>query len=149
MKIIKVPKLGKELESIPFRIENGFVYAKFYEQGVQAGFPSPAEDFVEQKLSLDEKYISNPNNTYLIKVKGNSMFPTLQIGDILIVKSDEELKNNKIAIISVNNTDYTVKRFDKRKKILIADNSEFTNIEIHNDDTILCLGVVKQLIRDV
>ncbi|WP_239647630.1 S24/S26 family peptidase, partial [Flavobacterium psychrophilum] len=39
------------------------------------------------------------------------MYPTLQIGDILIVKSDLDLKDNKIAIVSINNSDYTVKRY--------------------------------------
>lgn len=148
MKIIKAPKLGDELENLKYEISEEKILVNYF-GGVQAGFPSPAEDFVEQKLSLDEKYISNPNNTYLIRVRGNSMYPTLQVGDILIVKSDLDLKDNKIAIVSINNTDYTVKRFSKRKKILVADNSEYPNIEIKEDDTILCLGVVQNLIRDL
>jgi DNA polymerase V len=77
------------------------------------------------------------------------MHPTLQSGDVLIVKTDLDLKDNKIAIVSINNTDYTVKRFNKRKKIFIADNTEYPNIEIKDEDTILCLGVVKHLIRDL
>ena len=148
MKIIKAPKLGDELENLKYEISEEKILVNYF-GGVQAGFPSPAEDFVEQRLSLDEKYISNPNNTYLIRVRGNSMYPTLQVGDILIVKSDLDLKDNKIAIVSINNTDYTVKRFSKRKKILVADNSEYPNIEIKEDDTILCLGVVQNLIRDL
>jgi DNA polymerase V len=148
MKIIKVPQLGKELENLPYEIKDNQILVNYF-GGVQAGFPSPAEDFVEQKLSLDQKYISNPNNTYLIKVRGNSMYPTLQMGDILIVKSDLDLKDNQIAIVSINNSDYTVKRFNKRKNTFVADNSEYPNIEITAEDTILCLGVVKNLIRDL
>jgi DNA polymerase V len=148
MKIIKIPKLGNELENLPYQIADNKILVNYF-GGVQAGFPSPAEDFIEQKLSLDEKYITNPNNTFLIRVRGNSMHPTLQIGDILIVKSDLDLKDNKIAIVSINNTDYTVKRFNKRKKTFVADNTEYPNIEIKEDDTILCLGVVKNLIRDL
>jgi len=148
MKIIKIPKLGDDLENLTYQIKEHKILVNYF-GGVQAGFPSPAEDFVEQKLSLDEKYITNPNNTYLIKVRGNSMFPTLQMGDILIVKSDLDLKDNKIAIVSINNTDYTVKRYNKRKKMFIADNNEFPNIEIKEEDTVLCLGVVKNLIRDL
>jgi DNA polymerase V len=148
MKIVKVPKFGNELENLPYQFKENKIFANYF-GGVQAGFPSPAEDFVEQKLSLDEKYITNPNNTYLIRVRGNSMHPTLQTGDILIVKTDLDLKDNKIAIVSINNTDYTVKRFNKRKKIFIADNEEYPNIEIKDEDTILCLGVVKHLIRDL
>ena len=146
--MIKVPKLGTELENLPYEINDNKIYVNSF-GGVQAGFPSPAEDFIENRLSLDERYITNPNNTYLIRVRGNSMFPTLQVGDILIVKSDLDLEDNKIAIVSVNNTDYTVKRFDKKAQTFVADNPEYTNIQIREEDTVLCLGVVKNLIRDI
>lgn len=149
MKIINLPKFSRELLSIPFRVEDQKVYVKYYEDGVQAGFPSPAQDFKEVPLSLDEKYLQNPESTYLIKVVGDSMFPTLQVGDILIVKSNESLADNAIAIVSVNQTDFTVKRFSKATKTLIADNNDFENINISDTDTLICLGVVKQLIRDL
>lgn len=149
MRIVTLPKLGKELMNISFKKGDDLSGVKFYEQGVQAGFPSPAEDFKEQKLSLDEKYLSNPNATYLVKVVGESMLPTLQPNDILVVKSDKELTDNCIAIISVNNTDFTVKRFDKKEKVLVADNPDFKNIKLNEEDTLLCLGVVKHLIRDI
>ena len=147
MKIIKIPKLGNELEGLSYE-SNEKIYANYF-GGVQAGFPSPAEDFEHKKLSLDEKYISNPNNTFIIKVRGNSMHPTLQLGDILIVKSDLDLKDGNIAIVSINNNDYTVKRYSIKKKTFIADNPEYPNIEVLDEDTILCLGVVKHVIRDV
>ena len=149
MKIVQTPKLSPELINLPFKIEGNKVYVKYYEQGVQAGFPSPAEDFKEIPLSLDEKYLQNPEATYLIKVVGDSMFPTLMVGDILIVKANLELKHLNIAIVSINNTDYTVKRFDKKKKLLIPDNKDFLPISLKEDDTLVCLGVVKHLIRDL
>ena len=149
MKIINLPKFSKELIKLPFRIEEKKVYVKYYEEGVQAGFPSPAEDFKEVPLSLDEKYLQNPEATYLIKVAGNSMYPTLQIGDILIVKSDKVFTDNAIGIVSLNQTDFTVKRFDEACKTLIADNEDFPNIPIQEDDNLICLGVVKHLIRDL
>lgn len=148
MKLIKIPKLGNELENLPYEIKENKILVNYF-GGVQAGFPSPAEDFVEHKLSLDEKYITNPNNTFLIRVRGNSMFPTLQKNDILIVKSDLDLKDNAIAIISINNTDYTVKRFNKKEQVFVADNDAYPNIEIKEEDTVLCLGIVKNLIRDL
>lgn len=147
MKIIKVPKLGDELQNLPYK-ESEKLYANYF-GGVQAGFPSPAEDFTQKKLSLDEKYISNPNNTYIIKVRGNSMYPTLQVGDILIVKSDETLTDGKIVIVSINHADYTVKRFDKTSQSFTADNPDYPSVAIAEEDTVLCLGVVKHLIRDI
>ena len=65
------------------------------------------------------------------------------------VKSDLDLKDNNIAIVSINNNDYTVKRYSKKKKTFIADNPEYPNIEVLDEDTILCLGVVKHLVRDL
>ena len=134
--------------NLPFRVDDNKVSVNYFEEGVQAGFPSPAKDFKEIPLSLDEKYLWDPEATFLIKVAGNSMYPTLQIEDILIVKSDQEFRNEAIGIVSVNQTDFIVKRFDKIKKRLIADNEEFSNIPIQEDDTLICLGVVKHLIRD-
>ncbi len=148
MKILKVPKFSSEIQNLPFKKE-GNTFITYFEEGVQAGFPSPAEDFTEHKLSLDEKYLNNPDATFLIRVVGNSMYPTLQVNDILIVKSDIDFTDNKIGIISVNNTDFTVKRYDKKTETLIADNKEFKNIKILEDDTLLCLGVVVHLIRDL
>ncbi len=147
MKIVTLPKFGMELINLPYKKEkNKFI--TYYDEGVQAGFPSPAEDFKEHKLSLDERYFTNPDATFIIKVVGNSMHPTLQIDDILIVKSDIDFNDDKIGIISVNNTDFTVKRYDKKRNLLLADNKEFPNIKIETDDTLLCLGVVAHLIRD-
>lgn len=149
MKIINLPKFSKELINMPFVIDNNKVYVNYYDQGVQAGFPSPADDFKEIPLSLDEKYLQHPESTYLIKVAGDSMYPTLHVGDILIVKSDQTITHNSIGIVSVNHTDFTVKRFDNKTNTLIADNSDYSNITINPDDTLICLGLVKQLIRDV
>lgn len=147
MKLIKAPRLNDELELIPFSTDNEKRHVNYF-GGVQAGFPSPAEDFLGKKISLDEKYITKPNSTYIIKIRGNSMHPTLQNGDIVIVRSDKELQDNDIAIVSVNNSDYTVKRFDKKNSQFIPDNSKFKAIEVGEEDVVICLGIVKHLIRD-
>lgn len=149
MKIVNLPKFSDELVNLPFRTKENKVFVKYYEQGVQAGFPSPAEDFKEVPLSLDEKYLQDPESTYLIRVVGNSMYPTLMVNDILIVKAGKPLNDGDIAIVSVNQTDFTVKRFDSDSKTLVADNEEFPNIKVGVDDTLICLGIVKQLIRDL
>ncbi|SFZ94424.1 DNA polymerase V [Flaviramulus basaltis] len=149
MSILKIPRFSEELELVPFDIKGKELYVKYFSDGVQAGFPSPADDFKEQKISLDSKYLINPDATYLVRVKGDSMYPTLQKGDLLIVKSDKELTDNKIGVMSFNNTDFTVKRCDKKNNVLIADNDSFPNIKVEEDDTILCLGIVQHFIRDL
>lgn len=141
------PKFSNELEQIDF-VSGEKIYAE-YLGGIQAGFTSPAEDYTKKKLSLDERYISNPNNTFFFKVKGYSMDPTLMMNDILIIKSDVELLNNNIAIISVNNSEYAVKRFCKETQSFKSDNPNFEPIKVQENDTVICLGVVKNLIRDI
>jgi len=151
MKIItlsKIPTLSPELRNIPFEYsESEGVH--FFPEGVQAGFPSPANDFSEQKLSLDARYLTKPNSTFIIQVVGNSMYPTLQENDLLIVRSDLVLEDRKVCIVSVNHTDFTVKRFDKTAKKLIADNPDFEDIEIAEQDILYCLGVVETFFRDL
>lgn len=142
-------KFSKEIELIPFRIEGKNAYVNYYQDEIQAGFPSPAEDFVEQKLSLDEKYLSHPDSTFLVRVKGNSMYPTLLEKDILVVRSDLELINNKIAIVSINKLAFTVKRIDLKNKQLIPDNEDYTKITINEDDSLKYLGVVVAVFRDL
>lgn len=142
-------ELNDELEFIPFKTEGNKIYVNYYRDEIQAGFPSPADDFIEQKLSLDERYLSHPDSTYLVRVKGNSMYPTLLEKDILVVRSDVDLTQNKIAIVSVNKSAFTVKRIDIKKKQLIPDNQSFPKILIGENDTLRYLGVVTAVFRDL
>ena len=152
MKIIKLPKnikFSNEIELVPHKINGENIYVKYYKGGVQAGFPSPAEDFTEHKLSLDERYVTNPDAIFIVRVKGNSMYPTLQIDDLLIVNSDTNLEDNRIGIISFNNSKFTVKRFDKANKTFVSDNKRYKTIQVNEEDLIFCKGVVAHLIRDL
>ncbi|PVX52301.1 SOS response UmuD protein [Balneicella halophila] len=147
---IQLPKFSEELELLDFRVDiANNVLVKYYEEGIQAGFPSPALDYKEKRISLDSKYLSKPNSTFLIRAKGMSMAPTLQPNDLLVVYAHVELTDNKIGILSLNNSEFTVKRFDKTNNKLIADNPEFSNIPLEEDDTLSCLGVVAHLVREL
>lgn len=148
MKLIRPPKLSSEFEILSFELTDEAIHVNFY-GNIKAGFPSPADDFTEPKMSLDRKYITSPDSTYIIRVSGDSMYPTLQKGDILIVRADLELINHKIAIISINNSEYTVKRYDKAQNAFVADNKNYPNIFVKNEDIVVCLGIVKHLIRDL
>ncbi len=146
-KLIEKVNLGSELELIPFESQVK-MYAKYY-GSVQAGFPSPAEDIGVKKLSLDERYVSNPDNTFFVRSKGHSMHPTIQCGDLLIVKSNIILTDNRIPIISVNNTEFSVKRYNKKLKSFIPDNPQYETIQINENDVVVTLGIVVHLIRDI
>lgn len=148
MKVVKAPRLSEELELLPIQEEGTRRYVNYF-GGVQAGFPSPAEDFLGKRISLDEKYLSKPNSTYIIKVRGNSMHPTLQQGDVVVVRSDAELQDRDIAIVSINHSDYTVKRYDKASSSFVPDNASYSRIALTDADVVVCLGVVKHFIRDL
>lgn len=148
IKFIKTPVFGKELENIPVNGE-GQKYLVKYLGGVQAGFPSPAEDFLADTMSLDERYLSKKESTFINKVKSLSMFPEYQIGDFIILRSDYEPQHEDDVVVSINNSEYTLKRFDKSKNMLIALNTEYSNsVKIDDGDEVIILGVVDALVRE-
>ena len=149
MKIINVnnlPSFSKEIELIELK-DQSQSFVNFFES-VQAGFPSPADDYQVKKLSLDERYLSKNNSTFIVKVAGNSMNPTLIEKDFLIVRSDLNIEDGQIGIFSVNNSEFTVKRLDTKRSLLIADNKNHKNITISESDTIISLGRVVTLFRE-
>ncbi|MGV0830520.1 LexA family protein [Empedobacter brevis] len=116
---------------------------------VNAGFPSPAEDFVDDRISLDERYLTHPESTFLIVVGGDSMYPVYQKNDVLVIRTDLLPLHHDDIIVSVNNDDYTLKRFDKVNNKLIALNENYKNsVQIEEGDEIIILGVVGVLIRE-
>tara|TARA_X000001036_G_scaffold142816_2_gene135691 strand:- start:25760 stop:26188 length:429 start_codon:yes stop_codon:yes gene_type:complete len=96
-----------------FESLNIFKETPFYSQSVPAGFPSPADDFLEFDLSLDKKLIKHPSATFFIRVSGNSMVNAkIFDGSILLVDRAEEIKNGDIVLVVIDG-DFTVKRYKK------------------------------------
>jgi DNA polymerase V len=86
-----------------------------YESSVQAGFPSPADDYVELSLDVLKFLVDKPYSTFCVKVKGNSMEgATIKDGSILVVDRSKDVKNENIIIANLNG-DFTVKRYRKIK----------------------------------
>lgn len=84
-----------------------------YEYGVQTGFPSPAESYIDRSLDLNDFLIPNPAATFFVYVSGDSMnLAGMDDGDLLIVDRSLEPKNDDIVIMSIDN-EFTVKRFEK------------------------------------
>jgi len=132
-----VPQTGKKTE-LPF-----------YVAKISAGFPSPAEDFIERKLDLNEYLIKNPAATFFVKVSGQSMINAgIHDGDILVVDRSLDAANNKIVIGAVNG-EFTVKRLLKKnnKLFLVPENPDFKPIEINEAMDASIWGVVTYTIR--
>lgn len=151
MKIIynKPIQFESGLNIYKYNTESQKLEGFYISEKVQAGFPSPAEDFITERLSLDERYISDPDSTYFVRSEGLSMFHTIHPNDLLITKKGIELYHNAVAIVSVNFENYTLKRIDLKRKLLIPDNKDFQPIKLLDDDIVSCFSIVKHIIRDI
>lgn len=123
----------------------------FYVSTISAGFPSPAEDFMEKKLDLNEYLIKQPAATFFVKVSGYSMKDAgILDGDILIVDRSLDAVDGKI-IIGVVNGEFTVKRIIKKgKKIFLQpENESFKPLEITEEMDFIIWGVVTYAIHKI
>jgi len=122
-----------------------------YLSPVKAGFPSPADDYLDKKLDLNEHLIKHPSATFFVKVKGDSMVQAgIQSGDILIVDRSLEPRDKKI-VVAVVNGEFTVKRIRKKggKLFLVAENSAFAEMEITEEIDFEIWGIVIHVIHSV
>ena len=129
---------------------NGFKIP-LYSSRVQAGFPSPADDYIEAKLDLNEYLIKNPASTFLVKATGDSMIGAgIQEGSILVVDRSIEAKDGCIVIAAING-ELTVKRLKKRGKecSLMPENPKYKPIKITEEMDGTIWGVVTTTIYDV
>ena len=102
------------------------------EQGISAGFPSPADDFKEIRISLDRELVKNSESTFYARVNGNSMIDAgISDGDMIVIDRSLMAENNKIAVCFLDG-EFTVKRIVKRAKKLFLkpENSNYKEIEI-------------------
>ena len=117
--------------------------------GVSAGFPSPADDYIDRKLDLNELLITNPAATFFVRVAGDSMTGAgIHHDDILIVDRSLESTSGKI-VIAVYEGELTVKRFihDKKGIRLVAENPEYAPLIIDKDNGCEIWGVVTSVIH--
>ncbi len=121
----------------------------YFEGGVSAGFPSPAEDHMQSKLDLNDLLIDHPSATYYVRVNGNSMLDAgILSGDLLVVDRSLEVRDNSIVVAHLNG-EFTVKRLKKRKgKIFLeAENKDYKPIEITEEIDFEIFGVVAHAIH--
>jgi DNA polymerase V len=118
---------------------------------VRAGFPSPADDYIECKLDLNTHLIQHPSATFFVKAAGDSMKNAgIDSGDMLIVDRSLEATHGKIVIAAING-ELTVKRLSHQQgKIqLLAENPDYEPILITDDLELVIWGVVTYVIHPV
>ncbi|RKX17217.1 MAG: LexA family transcriptional regulator [Candidatus Zixiibacteriota bacterium] len=116
---------------------------------VSAGFPSPAEDYIEDQLDLNKHLIKHPAATFFVKVKGDSMIDAgIHSGDILIVDRAVNPGNKKV-VIAVINGELTLKRIrmSKGKLFLVPENDKYKPVEITEEMDFTVWGVVTNVIH--
>ncbi len=119
------------------------------EQGISAGFPSPADDFKEIRISLDKELVKNEEATFYARVSGDSMQGAgLENGDLLIIDRSIEPSNNKIAVCFIDG-EFTVKRIkiESKKLYLIPENKKYSPIEINEENELIIWGIVTYVIK--
>lgn len=128
-------------------------YLPLFSNRIPAGFPSPADDHVEDRIDLNEELIRNPPATFMIRVEGNSMIDAnIFEGDILIVDRSIEARDGHV-IVAVVDGKFTVKRLSvKRNKVrLLPENPDpaYHPIEFQDGQELIVWGVVTNVIHPV
>lgn len=119
--------------------------------GIPAGFPSPAQDYVNGILDLNKELIQHPAATFYARVIGDSMYPGIKDGDLLVVDRSVEPFDGCIAVCCLNN-EFTIKRIDLTEKDkgvlrLVPDNPKYEPFIITEDDQFILWGVVRYVIH--
>ncbi|TDY10580.1 LexA family protein [Meridianimaribacter flavus] len=117
--------------------------------GISAGFPSPADDFKEFKISLDKTLVKNKEATFYARVSGQSMIGAgLDDGDLLVVDKSLEPQHNKIAVCFIDG-EFTVKRLRVTKEgvYLQPENPAYEPLLVTNDNDFQIWGIVTHVIK--
>ena len=119
------------------------------EQGISAGFPSPADDFKEVRISLDKELVKNQESTFYARVRGDSMIGAgISDGDLIIIDRSLNPENNKISVCFLDG-EFTVKRIIKEgdKLYLKPENKNYKKIEINEYNELTVWGIVTYVIK--
>ena len=119
--------------------------------GIAAGFPSPADDFKQNRISLDNELVKNKEATFFARVSGQSMIGAgLEDNDLLVIDRSLEPSNNKIAVCFIDG-EFTVKRLiiKKGQLWLQPENSNYDPIMVTDENEFMIWGIVTNVIKKV
>lgn len=118
--------------------------------GIQAGFPSPAQDYISESIDLNRTLIKHPASTFYAKVVGDSMSGEgITEGDILIIDRSIEAEHGDLAVCCIDG-EFTLKRLclNRGNKIyLMPSNRKYNPIEVTKDNDFMVWGVVIYTIK--
>ncbi len=118
-----------------------------FQDAVRGGFPSPAQDYIERQIDLNELLVAHPTATYFVRVTGDSMRDAnIGEGDVLIVDSSLRAKHDDIVIAAING-EFTVKRLITAPHVQLAPmNPRYQPITLRGEEELQIFGVVTFII---
>ncbi|PKP20586.1 MAG: peptidase S24 [Bacteroidetes bacterium HGW-Bacteroidetes-21] len=119
--------------------------------GISAGFPSPAEEYIELAIDLNKELVKHPSSTFYGRVRGNSMKDAnINDGDILIIDKSLPPRNGQKAVCFING-EFTIKtlKIEKGKVWLVPANEKYKTLEITPDNDFIVWGIVTYVIHKV
>ena len=122
-----------------------------YSHSISAGFPSPADDYIEDRLDLNELLVSNKAATFFLRVKGDSMVNAgIHHGDIIVVDRSVQPAHRSI-VVAVVDGELTVKRLVTRSGVteLHAENPKYVPIRLQEGQELTIWGVVTSSVHQV
>ena len=125
------------------------LHLPFYLSPISAGFPSPAESYIERPLDLNELLVSHPAATFFVRVQGESMRNAgICDGDLLIVDRSQTAKSGDI-VIAMLHGEFTVKRWIRthNRQLLRSENPEYPNIPLSPESDFMIWGVVTHAVH--
>lgn len=123
---------------------------RLYRDRLSAGFPSPAEDYIDSSLDLNELCIQHPAASYFVRVSGHSMLDAgVNDGDLVIIDRSIEPRHGHIVVAAVDG-ELTLKRLvTSPKRQLVPENSNYSPISLDGESDIQLHGVATWLIRSL
>lgn len=121
----------------------------FVEQGIQAGFPSPAQDYISESIDLNREIVHHPAATFYGRVSGESMIDDgIEPDDIIVIDRSLEPQDGDLAVCCIDD-EFTLKRIhlEKNKVWLIPANEAFDPILVTPDNRFEVWGVVTYTIK--
>ncbi|WP_290613544.1 translesion error-prone DNA polymerase V autoproteolytic subunit [Arsukibacterium sp. UBA3155] len=122
----------------------------FYSDPVRAGFPSPAQDYIERTLDLNELCIRHPTATFFVRVEGDSMIDAgIYDGDVLVVDRAINAEHGDIVVAALGH-EFTVKQLATQPQLqLLPRNPAYQPITLTEGDELNIFGVVTNVIRQM
>lgn len=120
-------------------------------EGISAGFPSPALDFVDQTIDLNKQLIRHPSATFYGRVKGLSLKDAgIDDNDLLVIDRSLEPETGKIAVCYIDG-EFTAKRIELKhgELWLTPENPDYPSIKVEEDSDFIIWGIVTHVIKSL